>query len=167
MFSYWGIGKLKPALPYCICQLPALLFYKNALLVLRVYDILSPLYIASFVNSFSSYADRRAFEASTSRRSASVATTNTNINTGTSRNKRERDGKTGSKRDQTQTATVCDISEAQYSDITDSVMRLQPIVTECPLWSAYVKGNGGRSRSRDTHQPKELAYLENAFCDLR
>jgi hypothetical protein len=66
-----------------------------------------------------------------------------------------------------QTMSVGDISEAQCNDITDSVMRLLPLVTECPVWSAYVKSSGGRSRSRDSHQPKELAYLENAFCDLR
>jgi uncharacterized spore protein YtfJ len=68
-------------------------------------------------------------------------------------------------------------------DATDCMRLLSPLVTEIPVWSAYqqemkLSGGGGNrsnsgsgfgsgSGSGSASLPKELLYLENAFCDMR
>eukprot|EP00596_Hydrurales_sp_CCMP1899_P010731 CAMPEP_0119055036 /NCGR_PEP_ID=MMETSP1177-20130426/75471_1 /TAXON_ID=2985 /ORGANISM="Ochromonas sp, Strain CCMP1899" /LENGTH=144 /DNA_ID=CAMNT_0007035477 /DNA_START=554 /DNA_END=988 /DNA_ORIENTATION=+ len=51
----------------------------------------------------------------------------------------------------------------EEEDPTDCVKLLGPLVTERPVWDLFYKSTG---RKNELSTLPELAYLENAFCDL-
>ena len=58
------------------------------------------------------------------------------------------------------------LRRSDEDDKTDCMRLLEPLITERPIWDLFTK-TLPKGKRCDQSLPPELAYLENAFCDLR